>query len=118
MTKSTRRSNNETGRRPMAPPSSADRWQTVKQEAVAVLAVAGSLTAALWLKRIIERLTTSKVIDPTVLQHGLAPAPATSQTPSPQPDASTPPSFLNLRPSVSRDFRSGPGRVYVPGHGY
>ena len=66
----------------MTKTSSTERWRTFKHEALAVLSVAGSLTAALWIKRTIERLTHSKVIDPDVLRNGLAPSTPTTTTTS------------------------------------
>src|SRR5262249_46206366 len=104
--------------------SSAERWQALKQEALAIIAVAGSLTAALFIKRLVERLTTSRVIDANVLKHGLAPTPASTTLSSTQPTqqerdlpgfrASHTSSWYN---SLQRQHRTGPGRVWVDGVG-
>jgi len=98
-----------------------DRWRAFKREALGVLAVAASLTAGLWVKRIIERLTSAKIIDENVLKHGLSPnLPATTPLTTPPPREPFPfragqqSSWLN---SLHRQHRTGPGATWVDGVG-
>jgi hypothetical protein len=107
----------------MAKTSSPERWHTFKSEAVAVLAVAGGLTTALWIRRILERLTHSKVLDPNVLKNGLTPNGTstitnTPPTAPPQNGNSSTISMFGHREPLSREHTEEPGRQYIAGRGW
>ena len=71
-------------------------------EAKTILKAAGLLTAAAWLKRTVDRLSTTRWFDRTILQ-GKGPF-----APPPTSSSSAPPSSTT---------HYGPGTLYVPGWG-
>lgn len=90
-------------------------WQRVWPEAKVIFGIAGSITAALYIKRGIEKLTGLKLIDPNILNNGLAPKPASAPaTPVNGNGTSAAQSSFSL---ASRKFMEGKGSEFVRGLG-
>jgi hypothetical protein len=68
----------------------SELWDRLWRETKVILGIAGGITTALWIKRMIEKLSGSNIIDKDVVEHGLekklpVPVPA-----PPQPASSAP----------------------------
>jgi len=60
-------------------------WERLWRETKAILAVAGGITTALWIKRTIEKLSSNQIIDKGIVEHGLekkVPVPVTPSFPA------------------------------------
>lgn len=92
-----------------------DWWSWLWDEARAILVVAGSITAGLWIRRTVERLVSSGTIDKTVVDHGIAPPPP----PAPAPERPTTNGSVIVPRSTLFDlhrpkpYRRGAGSVMV-----
>ena len=67
-------------------------WDRLWRETKVILGIAGGITTALWIKRMIEKLSGSDIIDKDIVEHGLErklPVPVTAPQ---QPASSAPPS--------------------------
>src|SRR5215510_4802205 len=63
----------------------SDFWDRLWQEAKVILGIAGGITTALWIKRLIEKLSSHNIIDKDIVEHGLdkrVPVPVISPPPS------------------------------------
>src|SRR5262245_22230696 len=49
----------------------SDFWDRLWQEAKVILGIAGGITTALWIKRMIEKLSSQQIIDKDIVDHGL-----------------------------------------------
>lgn len=89
-------------------------WEHLWREAAAILVVSSGITTALWIKRLIEQLTSRNVIDKTIVEHGLD---RTVPVPISVPRAFTSPSSWGAQPSPSTSTTSfaQSGEVLVDG---
>src|SRR5437870_6320375 len=46
-------------------------WDRLWREAKVILGIAGGITTALWIKRLIEKLSSNNIIDKDIVEHGL-----------------------------------------------
>ena len=89
-----------------------DLWDRLWRETKVILGIAGGITTALWLKRLIEKLSGSKIIDKEVVEHGLEkklPVPVTAPLQPATPASSAPPS--------SWGGHARPASPWWPAHG-
>src|SRR5215510_6311316 len=59
-------------------------WDRLWRETKVILGIAGGITTALWIKRLIERLSGNHLIDKDIVEHGLEkklPVPVTAPLP-------------------------------------
>jgi hypothetical protein len=99
-------------------------WDRLWRETKVILGIAGGITTALWIKRLIERLSGNHIIDKDIVEHGLekklpVPVPAPPQSASP---ASSSPSFWRDSPRPASSWwqangkrEPGGGEVLVDG---
>jgi hypothetical protein len=67
-----------------------DFWDRLWQEAKVILGIAGGITTALWIKRLIEKLSSQQIIDKDIVEHGLEQRVPVPVAPSPSPSSSAP----------------------------
>ena len=70
-------------------------WDRLWRETKVILGLAGGITTALWIKRMIEKLSGNDIIDKDIVEHGLEkklPVPVTAPLQPPSPASFAPPS--------------------------
>src|SRR5712692_1262378 len=68
-------------------------WERLWRETRIILGIAGGITTALWIKRMIEKLSGSNIIDKDIVEHGLekkVPVPVTAPLQPASPASSSP----------------------------
>jgi hypothetical protein len=100
----------------------SDLWDRLRSEGKAILTVAGGITTALWIKRLIEKLTAHQIIDKDIVEHGLEKHVPVAVSPSPAPVSPPPAFWRDARPADppwrqqhGQRRESGSGEVLVDG---